>query len=188
MDGWGQQRERGEEGPEGNGERRARTSRSRVAAVVKVASDRGPEGRVADSRTVGTIQCCRLGEQHLVAVFRHTVGHVRSCVPVCIQPAAARAPDHPPGSAEPVCRTDACDLLLLLLLALQQQQQQQQQPSLHHQHTHPTTMQALKQAASSRKELIIGMIPGDGIGKVVLPVRHAARSVLSMTTSSRQTF
>lgn len=42
--------------------------------------------------------------------------------------------------------------------------------------THPpkevttTTMQALKRASSS-KELAIGMIPGDGIGRIVLPVR-----------------
>lgn len=31
-------------------------------------------------------------------------------------------------------------------------------------------MQALKQATQSRKELVIGLIPGDGIGRVVLPV------------------
>ena len=35
-------------------------------------------------------------------------------------------------------------------------------------------MQALKQATSSSKELVIGMIPGDGIGRVVLPVRPPA--------------
>lgn len=33
------------------------------------------------------------------------------------------------------------------------------------------TMQALKQVTGSSRELIIGMIPGDGIGRVVLPVR-----------------
>lgn len=31
-------------------------------------------------------------------------------------------------------------------------------------------MQALRKAAGSSKELVIGMIPGDGIGRVVLPV------------------
>ena len=34
-------------------------------------------------------------------------------------------------------------------------------------------MQALRQATSASKELVIGMIPGDGIGRVVLPVSTA---------------
>lgn len=36
-------------------------------------------------------------------------------------------------------------------------------------------MQALKQATQQRKELVIGMIPGDGIGRVVLPVSECMK-------------
>ncbi|KAL7006476.1 homoisocitrate dehydrogenase [Cystobasidiomycetes sp. EMM_F5] len=42
-------------------------------------------------------------------------------------------------------------------------------------------MQALRKAAGSSKELVIGMIPGDGIGRVVLP---AAQRVLQTIASS----
>lgn len=37
-----------------------------------------------------------------------------------------------------------------------------------------STMQAVKQATASKKELVIGMIAGDGIGKVVLPVSRGS--------------
>jgi hypothetical protein len=44
-------------------------------------------------------------------------------------------------------------------------------------------MQALKQATQSRKELVIGLIPGDGIGRVVLPVGSARGCTQQQTIS-----
>jgi len=45
-------------------------------------------------------------------------------------------------------------------------------------------MQAVKQATSSKKELVIGMIAGDGIGKVVLPAAQRVLETLASSSSS----